>query len=72
MYTLLKNNKVKKITKAELPALFTALVLTETIYRFGSFILEFSAFMVTWFAVSFVLNNIFSGNVAIGKKRNVT
>ena len=70
MYTLLKNKKVKKITKAELPALFTALVLTETIYRFGSFILECSTFMVTWFAVSFVLNNIFSSSVAIGKKRN--
>lgn len=70
MYTLLKNNTVKKITKAEIPAMFAALILTETIYRFGSFILECTAFMVTWFVISFVLNNIFADSGAIGKKRN--
>ncbi|MBC7886267.1 MAG: hypothetical protein H7Z13_00140 [Ferruginibacter sp.] len=70
MYTLLKNKELKKITKAEIPALFTSLIFTETLYHFGSFILECAAFVGTWLAISFVITNIMSFSTGTGKKEN--
>jgi hypothetical protein len=53
MYTLLKNKEIKRITKAEIPCFFTALIFTETMYHFGSYALESAAFLATWFSLSF-------------------
>ncbi|MBC7511880.1 MAG: hypothetical protein H7320_24540, partial [Ferruginibacter sp.] len=69
MYTLLKKNELKKITKAELPAFFAALILTETMYHFGSFILEGAAFLASWFVFSFVLSHFFATTTGRAKKR---
>jgi len=72
MYTLLKNKEIKRITKAEIPSFFTALIFTETMYHFGSYTLESAAFLATWFSLSFLLNKIFSISPGTGKKRNTT
>ncbi len=66
MYTLLKNKDEKKITRAEIPSLFSALIITETMYHFGSFVLEMAAFLGTWFVISFVIKKIFSASPGKG------
>ena len=66
MYTLLKNKEAKKITRAEIPSLFAALIITETIYHFGSFVLEMAAFLGTWFVISFVIKKIFPASPGKG------
>ena len=72
MYTLLKNNEVKKISRAEMPAFFAALIITETLYHFGSFILEGAAFLASWFVISFVISQLFSTANVLHKKPKAT
>ncbi len=66
MYTLLKNKEAKKITLTEIPSLFAALIITEAIYHFGSFVLEMAAFLGTWFAISFIIKKIFPASPGRG------
>jgi hypothetical protein len=58
MYTLLKLQGVKKFFITEMPALSISLLISEGIYKFGSFLLECTAFLATWYAFSFLFNHI--------------
>jgi hypothetical protein len=60
MYTLVKGSGAKKLMSAEMPAIALALVLAETLYKFGSFLLECSAFLFTWYIISFLFNKLFA------------
>ena len=62
MYSLLKNIGLKKFLIAEMPALATALAISETLYKFGSFILECFAFLITWYILSFFINMLLPKN----------
>jgi uncharacterized membrane protein len=60
MYTILKYQGVKKFVITEMPALGTSLLISEGLYKFGSFILECSAFLITWYGISFLINKFVS------------
>ncbi len=60
MYTLLKQQGVKKFFITETPSLGASLLISEAMFKFGSFMLECSAFLVTWYTFSFVINHILS------------
>ena len=60
MYNLLKHQGVKKFLHTEMPSLGTSLLISEAMFKFGSFILECSAFLVTWYAFSFVFDQVMS------------
>ncbi len=60
MYTLIKNLGVKKVLIAEVPALGSSLIIAEAFYKFGSFILECTAFLATWYLISFIVNAVFT------------
>jgi hypothetical protein len=66
MYTLLKYQGVKKFLVSEMPALATSLLISEGLFKFGSFILECSAFLITWCGISFVINKF------VGKKAPIS
>jgi hypothetical protein len=55
MYSLIKDQGIKKLMTTEIPALAGALILAEAFYHFGSFILECGAFMVSWYIISFTI-----------------
>ena len=60
MYTLLKDKGAKKFLTTEMPSLGASLLVSEVFFKFGSFILECGAFLVTWYAFSFVVNHFLS------------
>jgi len=60
MYTILKSLGVKKFLLSEMPALAFSLILAEGVYKFGSFILECSAFLATWYASSYFFHKLIS------------
>jgi hypothetical protein len=64
MYTILKYQGVKKFLVSEMPALAISLIISEGLYKFGSFLLECSAFLITWYVSSFLFNKIISGKKA--------
>jgi hypothetical protein len=68
MYTLLKESQVKKISKTEVPPFLIALIIAETLFHFGSFVFECAAFLVTWFAFSFMVNTMFYRLIETRKK----
>lgn len=51
MYELIRRLTLKQLTLEQLPQLFVALVIAELFYKFHSFLLETSAFLLTWFAL---------------------
>jgi hypothetical protein len=57
MYTLLKHHGVKKFLQAETPSLGASLLLSEFVFKFGSFTLECSAFLATWYALGYVFSH---------------
>ena len=60
MYTLLKQQGVKKFFTTEMPSLGISLLFSEVLFKFGSFILECAAFLATWYTFSFIVNHILS------------
>jgi len=61
MYSIMKYQGVKKFLVSEMPALGISLLISETIYKFGSFLLECSAFLVTWYISSYLFNKLIAG-----------
>jgi hypothetical protein len=57
MYTFLKTIGFSKFVAIEAPALFVALLLSELLYKFGSFMIECVAFLATWYVISYFLNS---------------
>ncbi len=60
MYTLLKQQGIKKFFLTETPSLGASLLVSELTFKFGSFMLECSAFLVTWYTISFISSHFFS------------
>jgi len=60
MYTFLKSISKKQLIQSELPAFGLSLAIAEFCYKFGSLILECSAFLATWRLVSYALHKVTS------------
>jgi len=58
MYTFLKKSDLGKSAAVELPSFGIAMITAEFLYKFGSFILECIAFMITWYITSFVIDKL--------------
>jgi hypothetical protein len=56
MYQFLKTLGARKFLLAELPVLLLAFLIAETVYKFGSFMLECGAFLLTWLAISWLFH----------------
>ncbi len=56
MYTLLHKLGLFQFVKREGIPFTIALIITEMLYKFGSFILEVSAFLVTWYILGGIIN----------------
>ncbi len=59
MYTFLKNVTPRKLAVTEMPAFGIAMIIAETLFKFGHFVVECVAFMVTWYVISFVIDKLF-------------
>jgi hypothetical protein len=51
MFTLIRTRRLAELLRAELIPFGLALLIAEVGFKFGSFSLELSAFLVTWFAL---------------------
>ena len=58
MYHAVKSQKIKKLSAIEGPSLFIAIVIANTFYKFGSFLIELLAFLPTWFVVSYLISKL--------------
>ena len=56
MYTLIRHAGLRGALTAEAPSLFLSVLAAELFYKFHSFTLECTAFLATWFAVSYLLS----------------
>ena len=54
MYSYVKQAGVPAVLTQEAPAFLASFVIAEVFYKFHSFTLECAAFLVTWFALSWV------------------
>ena len=55
MYTLLKSMSLRRLGTEQLPAMGTAWVIAELLYKFHSFTLECLAFLATWFVIDMLI-----------------
>ncbi len=58
MYTLIRTLPARELLLGQLPALALALVVAELYYKFGSFLLESIAFLLTWCVFDLVQTHI--------------
>ena len=63
MYSYVKTIGVPAVLVREAPAFAVSFVIAEMFYKFGSFTLETGAFLVTWYALSFLQS------VVVGPRR---
>ena len=58
MFSLMKAYPLKTFLSVQAPSLVASLAIAELFYKFGSFLLEAIAFLVTWFVVDALLSLI--------------
>ena len=58
MFSYVKRVGVPTALTQEAPALVAAFVIAEVFYKFRSFTLECAAFLVTWYALSWLQSRI--------------
>jgi hypothetical protein len=66
MYSLLRNEPLRKQLSADAKTLLTtqaitllpALLITQLFYHWKSFLLEFGGFLVTWLVIDFVVTSL--------------
>lgn len=58
MYRAIQSQGLRAFASQEAPYAFLALVIAELFYKFHSFVLECSAFLATWYALSFAASRI--------------
>ena len=58
MFSYVKQVGIPTALAQEAPALLAAFVIAEALYKFKSFTLECAAFLVTWYALSWVQSRI--------------
>ncbi len=56
MYSLFHKPGTFQFLKREALPFITSLIIAELLYKFGSFILEASAFFITWYILGGILN----------------
>lgn len=61
MYSLLHKLGLYQFVKREGIPFSIALIITELLYKFGSFILEVSAFLITWYIAGALVSFFRSG-----------
>lgn len=59
MFSLVSHLPWSYLASRELPSLGVSLVIAELFYKFHSFTLECMAFLVTWYALSWVASRIY-------------
>lgn len=59
MFTLLRHFRAFDLLAAEGIPLLLSLFIAEIFYKFHSFLLETSAFFVTWVVIGFLFNTLF-------------
>jgi asparagine N-glycosylation enzyme membrane subunit Stt3 len=67
MYSLLRNEPLRKQFAADAKTLLTtqaltllpALLITQLFYHWKSFLLEFGGFLVTWFVIDLVVTSVY-------------
>ena len=60
MYALVRSLSTRELLVRQLPVLVGSLAIAEILYKFGSFLLEAAAFLVTWFVLD-ALTDLVSG-----------
>jgi hypothetical protein len=55
MYTLIKELSPRHLLWLQTPAFLLSFVIASLFYKFGSFVLECLAFLVTWFVIDFTI-----------------
>ncbi len=53
MYSLVKRLSPRELLGEQLPVIAVSLLIAELFYKFHSFLLEFGAFLATWFVLDF-------------------
>ncbi len=59
MYSLINKFGLSQLLRKEIVPFFLALTLAEFLYKFGSFILECSSFLVTWYLLGGIIKYLF-------------
>ena len=59
MFSYVKRVGIPTALAQEAPALLASFVIAEVFYKFHSFTLECAAFLVTWYALSWLQSRIF-------------
>lgn len=60
MYALIRSLSTRELFVRQAPVLIGSLAIAEIFYKFGSFLLEAVAFLVTWFLLD-ALTDLVSG-----------
>ena len=55
MFHLMRNRSLPKLLRNDLPTLIVAAGVAGMFYKFHNFLLELVAFMVTWYALGFLV-----------------
>lgn len=58
MYTMVADRPVSELLTHRLPALVGAMLVAESCYRLHSFLLECTAFLVTWFVLDWMVARV--------------
>jgi hypothetical protein len=58
MFSYVRQVGIPTALAQEAPSLLTAFVIAEVFYKFRSFTLECAAFLVTWYALSWVQSRL--------------
>ncbi len=59
MYSLIHKLGLFQFLKREALPFILSLTITELLYKFGSFILEGAAFLMTWYILGGIINYLF-------------
>jgi len=58
MYTLIRSIPIRQLVLQQAPAIAFSLVIAELFYKFHSFTLEASAFLITWFVIDGLIQTV--------------
>lgn len=56
MYRMIRSHGVRQTVWQEAPMALASLLIAELFYKFHSFVLEFLAFLATWYVLSLIAN----------------
>ena len=62
MYSLIHKLGLLQLLRKEIVPFLLALTLAEFLYKFGSFILECSSFLITWYLLGAIIKYVFGAS----------